>query len=96
MATYTARAQSIITALLDAAPTASQQNRIADAFVAEYPQFFRPADPLNPTNNEKAACFVLALRYLSRRVLRSAAQDAAQDTAEADIQAAGDAAEADL
>lgn len=54
------------------------------------------ADPDNPTNEEKAQLILDSLLLTLKRWNRQAAQNAAKQTASADIIAAGDAAEVDL
>lgn len=69
MATWVERAQKILEGWLDALPDAAQQQRIANAFISEHSEYFTPVDPLNPTNEEKARCFVRATGAMARKVL---------------------------
>ena len=89
-------AKTVIEILAGTLPDNPRLVRIADKFVDYAGTRFTPADPLNPTNEEKAQNFLDELRRFGRRVLRDVAQDDELTTLLADIQSAGDTAEADL
>lgn len=92
--TVTQRAVEITTAIKGSALTSQQQQDVAVAFAEHYPQFFAPVDPQNPTNAEYAACFVEAMRYHTKEVLRAQGRFDAQTAAQPTIETAGDTAAA--
>ena len=89
-------AKTVIQILAGTLPDNARLIRIADAFVEYAGAAFTPADPLNPTNEEKAQNFLNMLGRDARRVVRRVAQDASADADLPDIKAAGDSAAGDL
>ena len=98
MATYVQRALSIIEAAVGTVPPGDQLQRIADAYLNYAPDIAAEviADPENPTNEEKAEVFVLAMRRWGQSVLRATAEKAARAAHDGEVEAAGDTAAGDL
>ena len=89
-------AKTVIGILAGSLPDNARLIRIADAFVVYAGAAFNPADPLAPTNEEKAQNFLNMLRRDAKRVLRNVAQAQSAAADVADIQADGAAAAGDL
>lgn len=96
MATYVQRASAIINALIDGTATQEQLGRIADAFIQVAPKFYNPANPDNPTPNERARPLVEGLRVMLKHQTRAAMERKKRLENEAAVKAAGDQAAADL
>jgi hypothetical protein len=96
MATYAARAKSIIDALIDGNATAQQQQNIAGSFIQANPNLYNPADPDNPTSEEKALVVVQAVRAWMKSVVRGAAERQERAALDAQVKAAGDAAAGEI
>lgn len=96
MATMIQRATAIIEAASNSTASQAQLNRVADVFIRIRPDLYSPADPDNPTNEERATPFVLAVRANLRHQIKSAIERQARADNEAAVSAAGAAAEADI
>lgn len=100
MATYPQRLTSLLTAVLDAAPTAEQEAAIKDAYVgvltddAIRARF--GAERAALTNANKAKIVVTDVRSEIRRTLREHARSVAEEAARGSVQQAENAAGAVL
>ena len=90
-------AKAVVELLLGKTTTAEQNQRIANGFVARDPySLWNPADPQNPTGEEKAQLFLDTMLAFGKQTIRNGAEFTAAETAKADIAAAGDTAVTDL
>jgi hypothetical protein len=98
MATFLDRANSIVEGGINGPPTAQQKQNIADAAIKFRPDLVKAhaVDPENPTPEEKAAVYVTAFRQWNIGWLRNEAEKEEAAANIPDVQAAGDAAAADL
>lgn len=78
--------------------TNEQLVRIATAFSEHWVNEFNGlvADPENPTNNEKAAFYLMKMRQYTRSIVVNAAEEQARPAANITVQTAGEAAAADV
>lgn len=88
--------KTVIQLITGSLPDNARLLRIADAFISYAGTRFNPADPLNPTNDEKAQLFMDEIRRFGRKVVRQVAMDASAAADVPDIKADGDAAAGDL
>ena len=95
-------AKQVIEIILGKTMTAAALTRVADAYWTADPHSLVnngvvvPADPDNPTNDEKAQLFLQTLKKNGQAVVRNVAGAGADDSAAAAKEAAQAAAEADL
>jgi hypothetical protein len=97
MSTYLERANDIVAAGINGVPTSEQKQRIAEAAINYRPDLLALAvDPNNPTAEEKAHVFVAIFREEMIGWLKATAMKGEASLHVADVQAAGEAAAADL
>lgn len=96
MATYAQRATAILNALAGSVVPAEARDRIATRYIEKYPRLFHPVDPNNPTAEERAQVVLQAIHRHVVNDLKSAGQKARSQQLKAAIEAAGEAAAADI
>lgn len=96
MATYVQRATVILNALAGAVVPPKARDRIATRYIEKYPRMLQAADPNNPTDEERARVVLRAIHRHVENDLKAAGQKARSQQLKAAIEAAGEAAAADI